>query len=632
MNSTGPDEQTLASPIGRRASVLSKWLWLPRFGHGLVERIQGFNPFMLLLIPAFYLATIHASDGRYPISSSYAPNVIWAYEWAEQFRLHIWYPRWMEHTYMGLGSPTFNFYGPFAMYASLPFSVGLGLPVSATVLYTSWSALLVLGIGMAQLTQCVLAARNRWLPTVIGVTAMLSPYAMINVYARGALAETWAMALYPWLLVALFRSLDGATLTLRYQLILMTAAFALCHPPSLLLGTSGIGFALFVISRNLADVVRAARRVVAPMAIGFALVGCYLVPAIGDQKYVNIKYLTNGGGPRAVDRLLTTELGRLSLMFVDGFEGLLVPAFAFYCVSILLVAYLLRRYQSLATGSGERKLVFLLACGALAAIMMTDLSRGVYALVPILNRIQFAWRWMVVLTVSALPIWGYVFLTATSRRNSSTLLLRIPVWLVTIWAMTYAFSTPMAVVEWHNADANRTDALFARMARAGRESDGSAGPVAAFRGLLRINTNNELVLEDVPEYQPFAKSDGQLPPRTYGYVEWVNGGGNVSNISWRPSHRSFTVDSPTGGRAIVRTSAWVGWQVTVNQESSVGDDDGDWGRMVIQIPAGHSNVKIDYIGTKNQRIGEAISLTVLLALLTFASYRAWKGRLTVVRL
>lgn len=589
----------------------------------LLWRLRRLNPYWVFFLVAGYFATLGAIGSRYPLSCSYAPNVLWSHEWAEQFRLGILYPRWMEHPYAGLGSPTFHFYGPFCMYATLPFSVGLGLSMSQSVLWSFWAAILVLGLGAERLTRCAYSPAPRWLSVLIGCMAMVSPYTPFDAYSRGALAETWAMALFPWMLTALLRSLDDPRLRARLSLLVATAAFALCHPPSLLMGATAIAFALLVTTRGLSGWQRLVRRVAVPVLGGLALDGLYLIPAIGDQKYVNIQFMTNGGGPHARDRFLIKDMGRLSIKFVEGYEGILVPALVFLTLSVLLVVWLARRHGDLSGSARMRRVSFLGAVALVATLMMSDLTIGIYAIIPQFDQIQFTMRWMAILTVAALPVWAYVVLLAHHTSGTSGVFARAGVWLCAIWISSIAFATVLSAVDWSQRDADRSDQLFAQMDRRKAEADASATPISPFRGLLRVNAKGELILEDVIEYQPFPKGDGQFPPRTFDYVEWQSGRGAVSNVKWQHEHRSFDVDSPTGGRILLRTSAWLGWRVTVNSDTYPGDTHGDWGRMAIWLPPGHSHVQVDYVGTPKQRLGQWVSMLTLFFVM---GYVAWVYR------
>jgi len=604
-----------------RSALLSA---LFAWGSSLAAAVRRTNPWLLLIIPAFYLVTLHLVDGRYPISHSYAANVLWSYEWAEQFRHGILYPRWMEHTFVGLGSPTFHFYGPFCMYAVLPFSVGLGLSMSTSVLLSFWAALLVMALGMARLTGTLFGPRHRWLPALLAVVTLLSPYALLDVYVRGALAEIWAMALLPWLLAALLHIIDSPGRAARFALIAAAAAFALCHPALLLLGSVCIGLSALITSRGWSELVRWIRRGLVPLLAGFSLDAFYLVSAIGDQKHVQIQELTKHDNGLAFNRLLVQELGRLSLKTPDGFDGSMVPAFLFCCLATVAALGLLRRCGRLDGEVRGRRISVLLTIAAISAMMMTDLSRGIYAVFPLLNTIQFAWRGMAVLTVATLPLWGYVLLLTVRSKRRRDLPWRIPVCLITLWISTQAFATTMAYTNWDKAASEKTDALLARMRRAGRESDAGAGPIRDFMGLIHINAADEAILEDVREYRPLTQTNEGLPPRTFSPVEWMTGKGAIMTIEWDAGRRQFAIDSPTGGQLLVRTTAWLGWAITVNGKRTVGDQAGDWGRMIVTVPPGHSHVTIAYRGTPSQRVGTLLSLVVLLLLIAYAI--GWRPR------
>ncbi len=131
------------------------------------------------------------------------------------------------------------------------------------------------------------------------------------------------------------------------------------------------------------------------------------------------------------------------------------------------------------------------------------------------------------------------------------------------------------------------------------------------------------------EYLPLTKRNSGFPPRRFEPVEWASGQGSISNIVWRNQFRRFHVESPTGGSVLVRTTAWLAWQVDVNGDRTVGDVEGDEdGRIVVAIPPGHSDVTIRYVGTPNQRAGTLLSIVTLLGLIGFAAWAKVKpGRL-----
>lgn len=122
----------------------------------------------------------------------------------------VWYPRWIPELFLGYGYPLFNFYGPATYYLGELF-VLTGLSVAQALVAAS--ALLVLGGGAGmvlfatdyfQSLQATHPRPTRWLPfwagLIAGVAYLYAPYLLVNLYARGALGELGAMALWPWLL------------------------------------------------------------------------------------------------------------------------------------------------------------------------------------------------------------------------------------------------------------------------------------------------------------------------------------------------------------------------------------------------------------------------------------------------
>ncbi len=603
------------APVPPESPPVPRWAWARRWARAY--------PWLLFFAPALYLVTVHLSAGRVPLTHSYLPNVLWSHEWSEAVRQGVWYPRWMEHTFAGLGSPTFHFYAPLAMATVLPFSLGLGLPPSLGVLYSSWAALLVLGLGVTRLVQTVCSPSKRLIPVLAGVLAMLSPYALCDVYVRGALAETWSMALLPWLLAALFRSLESPRRGPRFLLVMWTAAFALCHPATLLMGTTALGLALGLTLIRRAEVGALLKRAVLPVAGGLLLDAFYLASAVGDQRHVNIGVLTAAADTQAFNRLLVTDLARLSPKLAGGFDGQIVPGFVTCLVIAALVA--MPRLWRNQDSAGRQSISVLLVASACAGLMMTDLSRGVYALVPLLNKVQFSWRWMAVLTVTSLALWGHLAFAVTERQQPGRARWRIPFFLLTGWVATQSFSSVVPTTRWDNAYAEKMDALLARSSAANHESDAGATPLKDCEDLVCLNAKDELLYRDVSEYLPLSQPNHEHPPRTFAPVEWAEGDGAITDVQWRVGERRFVVDAPQAGRLLVRTTAWLGWQVSVNGRTSVGDQAGDFGRMTVEVPAGRSNVVITYRGTPFQRLGNVISLATILALAGLGLW-TWRRR------
>ena len=110
------------------------------------------------------------------------------------------YPRWAPDFYFGYGYPIFNYYAPLVYYlgATLTFLPGVDAVLAVRMLLLL--GLLLAGTGMFTFV------RGRWgarAGLVAAAAYVYAPYVQyIDPYARGVLAESFALGLLPWVLWA----------------------------------------------------------------------------------------------------------------------------------------------------------------------------------------------------------------------------------------------------------------------------------------------------------------------------------------------------------------------------------------------------------------------------------------------
>lgn len=151
-------------------------------------------------------------------------------------------PRWSPDLMSGYGYPLFNFYAPAVYYLGLLFR---RLGADWTVVFQGVAALLLgaAAVGAWRFCRDLVDAdgepanSGQRVAAVIGAGLYLyAPYLLINVYARGAIAEVAAQALLPWalwLLRRVIRQRDPLTSVLPATLALSGIVFS--HTISLLL-------------------------------------------------------------------------------------------------------------------------------------------------------------------------------------------------------------------------------------------------------------------------------------------------------------------------------------------------------------------------------------------------------------
>ncbi|HRA66153.1 MAG TPA: 6-pyruvoyl-tetrahydropterin synthase-related protein [Caldilinea sp.] len=131
-------------------------------------------------------------------------------------------PRWAPEMLLGFGYPAFNFYGPGSYYlAEVLHWVGLSL--AQAFMFAFVVAVIAAGYGAYLLAFDIFGVSAPWPALVAAVAYVYAPYVMDNVYIRGGLAETMALATLPWILFG-FRRLFYADAKQPYFFV---AAFAL---------------------------------------------------------------------------------------------------------------------------------------------------------------------------------------------------------------------------------------------------------------------------------------------------------------------------------------------------------------------------------------------------------------------
>lgn len=210
------------------------------------------------------------------LNDSWWIDWVWLDQFASQLRQGIIYPRWLPLSHGGLGSPVFYYYPPLAFYAGSVF-VLTGLSVYASLIATFFVVYLLSGVGM----YLWLKDEARW-PLLGALVYVLAPYHAGDFYLRGALAESLAAAILPFVMWGLSRMKAGkrdgfAVVAVSY------AAFIGSHLPLALLAS------LFLIGPYaLVQFRKAPRQLITvggALATGIAMAAIYLLPALMLEPY-----------------------------------------------------------------------------------------------------------------------------------------------------------------------------------------------------------------------------------------------------------------------------------------------------------------------------------------------------------
>jgi hypothetical protein len=188
------------------------------------------HPSVALVIVALLL-TSPAVFGPPAPSESANFNLVWAIQFRDSFRAGVPWPRWLEGSFDGLGSPAFYFYGPLPFILIGPLDVlTLGrLDVERLLALTALLLLFLSGEGMLRWLRALSVGEGT---AMLGAMAyMAAPYHQYDFHVRGALGEFAAFAALPYVALGVRavarRAQGGATL-----LAVAWAALVCAHLPA----------------------------------------------------------------------------------------------------------------------------------------------------------------------------------------------------------------------------------------------------------------------------------------------------------------------------------------------------------------------------------------------------------------
>lgn len=493
------------------------------------------------------------------------------------FAVQLWqgeiYPRWLMEMNGAFGSPVFFFYPPLPYYVAALFAGPTPLAHEAMIplLWSSSVALWLSGL-FAYLWLRPLASSGRALAASLLYMAL--PYHLaIDIYARFALAESWAFVWAPLALLAqdrLYRQAPYALLLLALAVAMLT----LSHLPSTLLILGLLTLRSLILawrSKGPTPLLRT-QLLRSPVTItllgqlwGLAMAGLLLLPAILDQGGISMEQMRTG-----MFEFQRNFLDRLPQSPEDWrFRGHLAWL-TLLTLALLLIAWAAARVPR------HPELLFWGVIGTLSFLMMLPPSEPLWRLLTPLQLVQFPWRLNLLLTIATVAVvalatpvyrpwqwlwWGVLALTFFSQG-------------------IYIREAPLT----QTPVKSQLDSYFDSK-RSAREYRPKQVPLGMFTPTL-------LAWKD--EFQPAVTSE-QLG------VSW-------QILSWRPRHIALTVDAAVPAKLIFHQFDYPGWQATLNQQLPLAVSSTGNGLLQLWVPAGRHELNLTLSARWPEQLGYSLSL------------------------
>jgi hypothetical protein len=537
-----------------------------RFKNGINGRLWWATlAALLVVLPYLWRGTSNGDDMTFHVNT-------WI-EVVRQWKAGILYPHWAAFANYGSGEPRFIFYPPISWMSGA--LLGLVLPWSAVPGTLCVLVCIAAGISM------YLFARE-WVDDGTAALAAalyaVNPYELVLIYQRAAFAELVASIWLPGILLFALRE-RGTFWRNTLGLALFIAAIWLTNLPSAVIASYLLAFVVILRALHLRRM-EPLLRATAAMVLGLGLVAFYLYPAVYEQRWVQISQAV-GPGARAKDNFLFARDGDiphdkslLRLSIFASIEFFTSALFAWWAKTLRQRSAMLYR--------------ILMAVLALSMFLMFPISNLAWNYAPKLMFVQFPWRWLLAFNVVFMFLAAVVF--GGSRRKMWIGVAVIP---LLVAAMNWKFQQPIYPEDRPVALAE------AIQDGTGYEGTDEYAPAHADKENLEPNAPRIAV-------QISTDSDEQrkVAPDSFAH--------SATQI-WEAEKKRLTVDSQLPTRDTIRLLDYPAWKVTVDGETVQPEFDDTTGRMALELPAGHHEVAIDYVRTRDHVWGLVISAIALIA-------------------
>ena len=320
------------------------------------------------------------------------------------------FPEWCSHFRGGYGAPYFHYYQPGFFYAASltspewPMAWQVGLPTCGFVFVGYLGMLFLMGTRLGTLPG-----------SLAGTLLLVCPYLHTNLYLRGDLSEAAAMMLVPSVLHILVRQLERPTIMGTWIGIILAALIPVTHPA---VGLVSYGFfavlaiAVAVTTRQVGSLFRA----VLLLSIGVGLSAFYWFPVFYDSSLVMAEEAWIGqveGGHYHYARHFVP----LRDFFNTNTTVTPIPVKLGLIQTLLASTGVIILYTKRHDWSMGQRTVGAVCVGIFfgSLFLITPQSSAIWDYLPLLERIQFPWR---LLTLVSIGMAGMACLSVAGIRST----------------------------------------------------------------------------------------------------------------------------------------------------------------------------------------------------------------------
>jgi len=501
--------------------------------------------------------------------------------------------RWMPDANYGYGYPFYNFYAPLSIYITAVFRT-IGFSFTRSIQLSQLAGFIVAAWGMFALGKRWFG--SKWAAFLAAAAYTTAPFHLVNIYVRGdSLAEFWAMAFYPLVILAVDGVFDACNSQRNNRIALLALAYAaliLSHNISALIFSPFV--LLYILLRLIFSSTPSLPRSPAPLLalfLAFALAAWFFVPAMVEKTAVQLSTVT-AGYFHFSNHFRTADLVQTTLFFdynPDGgiaFRMGLIQLLAIIAGSIVLLWYSRRRLPS-GTSHPQLKIhysLFIILTFAISTFMILPLSTLLWEHLPLLSFTQFPWRFLSVQAFAGAMAVGALGLLPRPRFVVTTVTLLL-------------FSAAFGALQTDHLILTDADVTAERLAQ-----------YEWFTGNIGSTVSAEYLPLDV---QPRPYTSAWLNSGNRDETAVLSGNADIRVVNRGATRQEWTVTAVSNSIIQFPTLNWLGWKATIDGEP-VPITPAPNGLITLDVPAGGHEIELRLHRTPIQLAAELFSLLALL--------------------
>ena len=520
--------------------------------------------------------------------------------------------RWTPDLGYGYGYPLFNFYPP------MPYIVGqfyrtFGLSFVASIKATAVTQILLSSLFMYLLATSIFGPLGGFISSIFYTYA---PYHALNIFVRGAMNEAWAAVFFPIIFYFSRRLVIEKNIKNLVGLSISFTGLLLSHNPMVItfipiLFIWVVFWMFYKYKKPLIPFVKKQIGLIIKLILSgllaASLAAFYTFPVLLETKYVQIKTMFEGYYHFSV------HFAGLYQLFISNFWGdgasvwgpnddmSFMIGYLHWIIPTLILFYILYKFFNSKNKKTTKKIDFRLyllfitiLLGFGAAFMTHNKSTFIWLLLPLIQKIQFPWRFLnhsvFLLSFSAGGLALILDNYLPKKKTIIAIILGIFVLILNI-----SYFTPIQY-----------------------------GPITdaqKFSGKAWINQ----VTSGIYDYLPnTARIAAQSPAKEYvDLVEPKDSFYSVSNGKKGSDWMMFNLHLSRDSKVTLSQLAFLNFEITDNGVLIKSEIEPELGRLVINLSTGDHQIMVKFVDTPVRTISNYVSLVSWLLLILYFSYPLW---------